>query len=684
MPQAKGFKGIAPQEYGAVWNKYRGDKKYNEDKHYFDFVTYGAKHLVFWTFTAGGEPVLAKKDASYGEVGTRQNVWHACFLPSGQLLSGGDNGKIMVWEKNKAIRELDAHFKGPLKCMRLRADEKTLLTSGGDGQVLQWNVEVKVNDDDMQGLGEVFKTQSIEITKRQLELVKNVTRVMDQAVAAGRQLFETPFSTREELFAAMDQDGDNNLNKEEFRGSVERLGLGLTEQQVGELWTIMDPGGDGELDSDEFQKLFTLQGVLEKVINSDEIEMKVVEKFNLDVEKDPDGPQCVNCIDCHPDHDFFVGADSENDIWEVDAEPRVMVEGQSGHVFGLSPHPTLSRVYATACADGHIGVWDAEHRTNIKMIRVERGTLSAKQQKLGMKEGEHLQAWACTFNGDGTMLAVSTAGVVDDEERTHPDVGGSLIVYQCVDEMFTPSSDKMFNPTKLFEIKDMESVIDDLKFSPDGKLLACCSHDRVVDIYTIDLEATPTPQFAHVGRCKGHSSTVVSLDWSDDSRLLRSCSVDNELMHWNVSGKLVLEEVRDASWYTWTCKVGFSVMGIWGKGMSSSEINYCYRSHNQKWVVAADHQGFVRLSNFPSVIQHAPCFAHRGHASHVERVCFLSDDSRVISCGGADMATYQWKLRGPGKPKPKDKLKGLMDARAGAKGFGAEMKSLQDLAAEGA
>ena len=35
------------------------------------------------------------------------------------------------------------------------------------------------------------------------------------------------------------------------------------------------------------------------------------------------------------------------DIWKVDDEPDVMVEGQSGTVYGLAPHPTMSRMYAT-------------------------------------------------------------------------------------------------------------------------------------------------------------------------------------------------------------------------------------------------------------------------------------------------------------------------------------------------
>ena len=109
-----------------------------------DFVTFGARHLTFWNFDPDGEPVLAKKDASLGEVVQRQDIHHAVFLPSGQLLSGGDNGRITVWEKNKALREVDAHAKGPLKCLRLKGDDR-LVTSGGDAFVNVFEISFPID-----------------------------------------------------------------------------------------------------------------------------------------------------------------------------------------------------------------------------------------------------------------------------------------------------------------------------------------------------------------------------------------------------------------------------------------------------------------------------------------------------------------------------------------------------------
>ena len=83
-----------------------------------------------------------------------------------------------------------------------------------------------------------------------------------------------------------------------------------------------------------------------------------------------------------------------------------------------------------------------QYRTKILPLKnddfgaTRRGRVPAKEsdraikaKKQGHREGDHLQGWACAFSAQGDMLAVTTAGVVDDEERKHDDQGGSVIVY---------------------------------------------------------------------------------------------------------------------------------------------------------------------------------------------------------------------------------------------------------------
>ena len=46
----------------------------------------------------------------------------------------------------------------------------------------------------------------------------------------------------------------------------------------------------------------------------------------------------------------------------------------------------------------------------------------------------------------------------------------------------------------------------------------------------------------------GHSSSITTLDWSEDGSVLRSASADYEVMHWDPEGKLVLQDQRDVKW----------------------------------------------------------------------------------------------------------------------------------------
>ena len=108
-----------------------------------------------------------------------------------------------------------------------------------------------------QGLNPEIKTQPVEITKRQMELVKNVVRVLNQAIDdEGRQLFTKTFDSQEELFKCMDRNESGSLSEQEFQDSVERLGLGLKEDQLELLWSVMDGEGSGELEFEEFQVRF--------------------------------------------------------------------------------------------------------------------------------------------------------------------------------------------------------------------------------------------------------------------------------------------------------------------------------------------------------------------------------------------------------------------------------------------
>ena len=84
------------------------------------------------------------------------------------------------------------------------------------------------------------------------------------------------------------------------------------------------------------------------------------------------------------------------------------------------------------------------------------------------------------------------------------------------------------SPSKSKPFKRHEEV-QDIKFSPNGKQLAVASRDNNIYIYNV----VNGRDFEFNGACRGHSSYVTHLDWSEDSTTLQSNDGSYELLYWN-------------------------------------------------------------------------------------------------------------------------------------------------------
>lgn len=220
------------------------------------------------------------------------------------------------------------------------------------------------------------------------------------------------------------------------------------------------------------------------------------------------------------------------------------------------------------------------------------------------------------------------------------------------------------------------------------------------------------PRFERVGVCACHSSYIKHVDWSEqvddegkkqqEPLLLQStCGAYETLFYkpepdrdkrmsskmltlpngevWPVCEQICINQ-RDTIWSTWTSTLGFPVMGIWGTSQKDgTDINACDRSPLLKGksmrdivtereprtrttkdkpevstdmpcLVTANDDGTVGLFHYPSVLAASPHHSFRGHASHVMSVRFLSDATRVVSAGGMDRTTFQWKTHGVVEP----------------------------------
>jgi len=271
-----------------------------------------------------------------------------------------------------------------------------------------------------------------------------------------------------------------------------------------------------------------------------------------------------------------------------------------GGVHGVAPHPSKNCVFASAGEDKLLAVWDASHRRRISTGRLQ--------------EIARCVAWS----PDGNHLAVGF-------------VGGFLGVYD---------SRSMLRVAWHHRAGETISV---LKYSPNGRQLATGSHENHIDLYDV------RQNYHFRKRLMGHSSYVMKLDWSEDSKLIVSNCGAYEILYWDAIKGVCVRASRDSTesdtlWHTFTCVLGFPVMGIWESGWDRTDVNTVSTSGDKRLVVLGDDFGDVHLMNNPCIIQHAPRRAYSGHSSHVADITFLLDDQRVISAGGHDKALFQFRV----------------------------------------
>ena len=186
----------------------------------------------------------------------------------------------------------------------------------------------------------------------------------------------------------------------------------------------------------------------------------------------------------------------------TEAAPVVHTAGHfAGEVWGVATSPAHD-TYATTGDDGTVRLWNrSEHR------------LVASTDLGGAVR-------AAAFSPDGSALAVGMGGGgkfggAEEEEGEEDDQAGAFRVLDGS------------TLEVVFEGQDATEWIQDIKFSPEGKLMAVSSHDNNIYLYEVD----PEGEFLLKHTLSGHTSYVTHMDFTADGLFLQSTSGDNELLY---------------------------------------------------------------------------------------------------------------------------------------------------------
>ncbi|XP_033734062.1 echinoderm microtubule-associated protein-like 6 [Pecten maximus] len=296
-------------------------------------------------------------------------------------------------------------------------------------------------------------------------------------------------------------------------------------------------------------------------------------------------------------------------------KPQCLVQGHAeGELWALAVHPRKP-LFATGSDDQTLRLWNMNNFEILSKTSVDQKIRS------------------CAFDNEGNHIAV---GLMD----------GSFLVLKVGDF------------AEVVHIKDRKEVIHEMKFSPCGKFLAVASNDNFVDIYSVE------QRYKQVGMCKGSSSFITHIDWSEDSKFLQTNSGAAERLFYKMPvGKQVTnrEEIVNIRWHTFTGVLGSEVNGIWEKYTDTNDVNAVDANFAAETVVTGDDFGLVKLFKFPCLQKGAKFRKYIGHSAHVTNVRFSHDKNRVITTGGADHSVFQWRFIGSDGTA----AQGLVDPQSG-------------------
>eukprot|EP00605_Chrysophyceae_sp_TOSAG23-4_P002101 GSChrysophyteH1.ASY1.ANO1.2327.1 assembled CDS len=615
-----------------------------------DLIVTGGEHnfLRFWSFKRPnklgvGASISGRGHRTPKSVGVGPPDTHKCaiFLPRQNdedpvaaqydVLTAGDNGYVYLWQEGGCVRCSQALGDGnSINSMCLEDD---LLVVGGSGGVVACldpvslevlNTTSVVGSTPKPGCGPPTTSQRIKHCAPTNGNIGSVGGVggADISLRAQNTVFRRPSSGTRNL-AKRPQPKNPVRDKNKWKGPAlldDEKPLPPFVKSTADVlgMTIVCSGSDSDGNVEKYIVCATGFGKL--------MRLPLPSRNNRREMATSAEPITVHYYHCAP-------------LYALSAAPSNMI---------MAPGKTL---FATGGDDAWLCLWNSDSKRLIVRTKARASVRCIAIDKTG-----------CVFAVGlaGGAFTLYFCDVSNSAAKSLKSQGKSAAAFQRATEFVFDTS-----LTECAHRRDCKEDISDIKFSPNGRMLAVASHDGVIDIYGVrytpgNLQTRHSDLvLKYLKRLRGHSSFVLHIDWSEDNRLMQSTCGANEILYWDIEhGRQLLSSndcvEGDTDWETESCHLGFGVMGIWGEGnQKGSDINtvdvsrgLSTSSFHGPLVATGDDKGRLQIFNYPCVVKNAPHVTRVGHSSHIMTTKWLEKSGRGVlgSVGGNDNTAIVWKV----------------------------------------